>query len=248
MDKTLATLDDRKQSFLLQSVTKWVSAGKEVWLAHAAFWLALILVYPKSPQIQAIFFWNPWVRKIMGLGYVGFALTWVPFLRRKLFEPFRESLLADAGLENFKPGAYFENSDIKDPNSYQFKKRTRQIEEDAGMQPRRGRCSKNYLPPTPFKLVSGDIKPIREAIPGFKGQVVLEGASGLGKTMFLRHLCQQSQRVVVYLPDTKCADGVIEAIQKKLHGEEIKDPKFLQNLIYSGANTSGAGNPVRHLH
>ncbi len=197
VDKTLETLGDRKQSFLLQSATKWVSAGKEVWLAHAAFWLALILVYPKSPQIQAIFFWNPWVRKIMGLGYVGFALTWVPFLRRKLFEPFRESLLADAGLENFKPQAYFENSDIK----YQ----------------------------------SGDIKPIREAIPGFKGQVVLEGASGLGKTMFLRHLCQQSQRVVVYLPATKCADGVIEAIQKKLHGEEIKDPKFLQNLIYSGA-------------
>ena len=43
---------------------------------------------------------------------------------------------------------------IEDENSYQFKKRTRQIEEDAGMQPRRGRCSKNYLPPTPFKLVS----------------------------------------------------------------------------------------------
>ncbi|MCY7324023.1 MAG: HEAT repeat domain-containing protein [Phormidesmis sp. CAN_BIN36] len=198
VDKNLATLGDRKQSFLLQSATKWVSAGKEVWLAHAAFWLALILVYPKSPQIQAIFFWNPWVRKIMGLGYVGFALTWVPFLRRKLFEPFRESLLADAGLENFKPAAYFENSDIKDPNS-------------------------------------GEIKPIRAAVTGFKGQIVLEGASGLGKTMFLRHLCQQSQRVVVYLPATKCADGVIEAIQKKLHGEEIKDPKFLQNLIYSGA-------------
>jgi HEAT repeat protein len=202
VDKTLETLGDRKQSFLLQSAAKWVSAGKEIWLAHAVFWLALILVYPKSPQIQAIFFWNPWVRKIMGLGYVGFALTWVPFLRRKLFEPFRESLLADAGLENFKPAAYFENSDIKDPNS-------------------------------------GTITPIREAVTGFKGQVVLEGASGLGKTMFLRHLCQQSQRVVVYLPATKCADSVIEAIQKKLHGEEIKDPKFLQNLIYSGAIAIG---------
>ncbi|BDI19451.1 hypothetical protein ANSO36C_52530 [Nostoc cf. commune SO-36] len=198
VDKTLATLGDRKQSFLLQSSAKWVSAGKEIWLAHAVFWLALILVYPKSPQIQAIFFWNPWVRKIMGLGYVGFALTWIPFLRRSLFAPFRESLLADAGLKNFKPAAYFENSDIKNPNS-------------------------------------GEIQPIQAAVPGFKGQVVLEGASGLGKTMFLRHLCQQSQRVVVYLPATKCADGVIEAIQKKLHGEEIKDPKFLQNLIYSGA-------------
>lgn len=28
---------------------------------------------------------------------------------------------------------------------------------------------------------------------------------------------------------------MIEAIQKKLHGDEIKDPKFLQSLIYSGA-------------
>jgi HEAT repeat protein len=198
VDKTLATLGDRKQSFLLQFAGKWLAARKEIWLVHVAFWLALILVYPKSPQVQAIFFWNPWVRKIIGLGYVGFALTWVPFLRRKLFEPFRGSLLADAGLENFKPAAYFENSDIK-------------------FQP------------------SGAMQPIHEAVNGFKGQIVLEGASGLGKTMFLRHLCQQAQRVVVYLPATKCSDGVIEAIQKKLHGEEIKDPKFLQNLIYSGA-------------
>jgi HEAT repeat protein len=198
VERSLESLQNKRQSFLLQSSAEWFSAGKNVWLAHVAFWLALIFAYPKSPQIQAIFFWNPWVRKIMGLGYVGFALTWVPFLRRKLFEPFQESLLADAGLENFKPDAYFENSDIKNSNL-------------------------------------GEIKPIREAISGFKEQIVLEGASGLGKTMFLRHLCQQSKRVIVYLPATKCADGVIEAIQKKLHGEEIKDPKFLQNLIYSGA-------------
>lgn len=198
VERSLESLQNKRQSFLLQLAGKWVAAGKEVWLAHAAFWLALILIYPKSPQVQAIFFWNPWMRKIMGLGYVGFALTWVPFLRRKLFEPFRESLLADARLETFKPTAYFENSDIKDPNS-------------------------------------GAVVPLREAVSGFKGQIVLEGASGLGKTMFLRHLCQQAQRVVVYLPATKCGEGVIEAIQKKLHGEEIKDPKFLQNLIYSGA-------------
>jgi hypothetical protein len=198
VERSRKSLKDRQQLLVLQSVGQWVAGWKEVWLAHVAFWLALILVYPKSRQVQAIFFWNPWVRKILGLGYVGFALTWVPFLRRKLFEPFRESLLADAGLENFKAEAYFENSTLKYPHSE-------------------------------------DIQPIRAAIKGFKGQIVLEGASGLGKTMFLRHLCQQSKRVVVYLPATKCSDGVIEALQKKLHGEEIKDPKFLQSLIYSGA-------------
>ncbi|NJP11644.1 MAG: HEAT repeat domain-containing protein [Leptolyngbyaceae cyanobacterium RU_5_1] len=198
VERSLDSLQNKRQSFLLQSAGEWISAGKGVWLAHAAFWLALILVYPKSPQVQAIFFWNPWMRKIMGLGYVGFALIWVPFLRRTLFEPFRESLLADAGLGNFKPDAYFAESGVK-------------------LQP------------------VGEVQPIRDAIPDFKGQIVLEGASGLGKTMFLRHLCQQCQRIVVYLPAAKCADGVIEAIQKKLHGDEIKDPKFLQNLIYSGA-------------
>ena len=147
MDKTLATLGDRKQSFLLQSVAKWVSAGKEVWLAHAVFWLALILVYPKPPQIQAIFFWNPWVRKIKGLGVCRLCVDLGAISEAQVICPFRESLLADAALENFKPQAYFEDSDIKDPNS-------------------------------------GDIKPIREAIPGFKGQVVLEGASGLGRLCF----------------------------------------------------------------
>ncbi|EKQ69795.1 HEAT repeat-containing protein [Leptolyngbyaceae cyanobacterium JSC-12] len=198
VERSLESLQHKRQLFLLKSVGQWVAAGKEVWLAHAAFWLALILVYPKSPQVQAIFFWNPWMRKLMGLGYVGFALTWVPFLRRKLFEPFRASLLADAGLENFKPSAYFKQSTVKSQSS-------------------------------------GEVQPIQQAILDFKGQLVLEGASGLGKTMFLRHLCQQSKRVVAYLPATKCADGVIEAIQKKLHGEEIKDARFLQNLIYSGA-------------
>ena len=39
-------------------------------LLHCLFWLGLIAIYPKSPQVQAMFFWNPKVRKIFGLGYV----------------------------------------------------------------------------------------------------------------------------------------------------------------------------------
>ncbi len=180
------------------TVWQWLSNLWTTILAHAAFWLALIFAYPKSPQIQAIFFWNPWVRTILGFGYVSFLLTWIPFLRRKLFAPFRFSLLADAGLNHFHPDTYFSESNVRE-------------------------------------LAAGDEQPIMQVIPEIKGQVILEGDSGLGKTMFLRHLLQQSQRIVVYLPATKCAEGVIEAIQKKLHGDEIKDTKFLQSLIYSGA-------------
>jgi hypothetical protein len=84
-----------------QEFWKWFATARNTIFIHAAFWLALIFAYPKFPQVQAIFFWNPWVRKILGVGYVGFLLTWVPFLRRKLFEPFKPSLLADAGLDNF---------------------------------------------------------------------------------------------------------------------------------------------------
>ncbi|MGH8574314.1 MAG: HEAT repeat domain-containing protein, partial [Gammaproteobacteria bacterium] len=84
-----------------------------IWVAHAAFWLFLIVLYPGFPQIQAIFFWNPWVRRLLGLGYVGFLLTWVPPLRAILLAPFKESLLADANLEGFDPKMYFEGSPVR---------------------------------------------------------------------------------------------------------------------------------------
>ncbi len=176
---------------------KWFFNARNTIIIHITFWLALIFAYPKSPQVQAIFFWNPWVRKILGIGYVGFLLTWVPFLRRKLFEPFKPSLLADAGLDQFDTQAYFPESKIKLPNSK-------------------------------------EILPITQALPTIKGQIILCGDSGLGKSMFLRHVVKNSQQIIVYLPAQKCHQGVIEAIQAKLHGQ-AQDAEFLKNLIYSGA-------------
>ncbi len=176
---------------------RWFSYISRGWLLHALFWLLLIFVYPKSPQVQAIFFWNPWVRRIMGLGYIGFLLTWVPYLRRKLFAPFRESLLADAALDTFNPRGYFVDSEVRNESS-------------------------------------GEVKPFPEAIPEVRGQIVLQGESGLGKSMFLRHMALRSNRTVVFLPADKCAGGVIEAIQTKLHGL-AQTSEFLRNLIYSGA-------------
>jgi HEAT repeat protein len=176
---------------------QWLFNARTTILIHAAFWLALIFAYPKFPQVQAIFFWNPWVRRILGVGYVGLILSWVPFFREKLFAPFKPSLLADAGLDNFNPEAYFPNSQVKVPG----------VEEPV---------------------------PITQVLPSIKGQIVLEGDSGLGKSMFLRYLVKTSSRLVVYLPARKCDKGVIEAIQAKLHGQ-AQDADFLKNLIYSGA-------------
>ncbi|MBD2211506.1 HEAT repeat domain-containing protein [Nostoc linckia FACHB-104] len=191
------------QANTLQSVInnlefwQWFFKARNTIVIHIIFWLALIFAYPKFPQVQAIFFWNPWVRRILGVGYVGFLLTWFPPFRRKLFEPFQPSLLADAGLDNFNPQAYFPDSQVKLPHT----------EEPVA---------------------------ITQVLPNIKGQIVLEGDSGLGKSMFLRHLVKTSPRLVVYLPARKCDNGVIEAIQAKLHGQ-AQDADFLKNLIYSGA-------------
>ncbi len=189
--------DSVKEAMNRLTVWQWFNKARNTIAIHLSFWLALIFAYPKFPQVQAIFFWNPWVRRILGVGYVGFLLTWVPFLRRKLFEPFKFSLLADSGVDRFNPAAYFPQSDVK-----------------------------------PLDATAGVA--IATAIPAIKGQIVLEGDSGLGKSMFLRHLVEQSPRTVVFLPARKCEQGVIEAIQTKLHGQ-AQDAEFLKNLIYSGA-------------
>lgn len=186
-----------RQAIPSDGFIRGVHLVRNIWLVHSLFWLLLIFAYPKSPQIQAIFFWNPWIRRITGLGYVGMAMAWIPLLRNRLFAPFKESLLADAALEAFDADAYFKQSVVRIRN-----------------------CSR--------------LQPVIEAIPEIKGQLVLEGESGLGKTMFLRYLVKNSRRIVVFLSASRCENGVLEAVSAKLHGP-AKDPEFLRNLLYAGS-------------
>ena len=46
----------------------WREVAGYGWLGHAVFWILLIGVYPRSPKVQAVFFWNPWIRRFVGLG------------------------------------------------------------------------------------------------------------------------------------------------------------------------------------
>ena len=89
-----------------------------------------------------------------------------------------------------------------------------------------------------FKDRNGDQTYMREqtvldALLALKGRAILEGESGLGKTMFIRYLVKRSSRLTVYLPAARCANGVLSAIQNKLLGV-AQDNEFLQALIYSG--------------
>ncbi|GAB1543892.1 hypothetical protein NUACC21_65680 [Scytonema sp. NUACC21] len=234
-------ISNYKQADTLQRVInnleswKWFFLAKNIILVHLAIWLALILAYPKFPQILATCFWNPWVREILGFGYIGLLLTWVPWLRHRLLEPFKPSLLADAGLDNFIEQAYFSESFVKVPQGStltptpRHRRRGDKIFSLLGGRLRRVQPRNNST-----DNISPEIQPITQALPTLQGQIVLEGDSGLGKSMFLRHLVNNSGRIVVYLPAQKCDKGVMEAIYAKLPGQ-VQDAKFLKNLIYSGA-------------
>ena len=174
----------------------WTQYGSAVICLHFLFWICLLVAYPQSPKVQAVFFWNPWVRKIAGLGYVGLLLAWVPFLRQRLFAPFRELLLVDAALDELDAQDYFADLKVRDTD--------------------------------------GNRHPIDMAIPQIEGLIELEGESGLGKSMFARHLLSRSKHLAVWLPAEKCEKGVMAAIQQKLHGP-AKDETYLNSLTFSGA-------------
>ena len=176
-------------------VQRWGIKVGGILVVHAAFWSLLIFVYPWSPQCQAFFFWNRWVRRLFGLGYVGCLLTWVPFVRRRLFAPFKHSLLADARLDSFD--------------------------------------EKNYFGDSVVRLHDQTLCPIAEALPRILGQVVLEGESGLGKSMFLRQLVRRQGDLAAFLLAVDCKHGVEEAIQNKLEGP-ARDPDYIRKLIYVG--------------
>ncbi|NEQ84144.1 MAG: HEAT repeat domain-containing protein [Moorea sp. SIO2I5] len=90
----------------------WFLIGFKIWLVHVSGWLLLIIIYPRSPQVQGLI-WDRKFRTIVGLGYISIALTWIPWLRYRLLAPFRQVLVADASLDSFDPQAYFPDSHVK---------------------------------------------------------------------------------------------------------------------------------------
>ena len=92
----------------------------------------------------------------------------------------------------------------------------------------------NYFPGSLVSTPQGQLYPAFEAIPEIRGHIILEGESGIGKTMFLRQLASCYDRLIVFLLARDCKEGVVRAIQKKLEGP-AKDRRYLNKLIYVGA-------------
>jgi HEAT repeat protein len=185
----------------LVRVPWWKTVLARLWKVLAVqflFWTVLVFLYPKYQRVQAVFFWNRWVRKILGLAYVDILLTVVPVLQNRLLSPFRLDLIADAAVDDRELEHYFPNVEAK--------------ENPTGM-----------------------VKRLAEAVPEIRGQIILEGESGLGKTIFLRRLVGQSPHTIAYLPADACASdaGPLGAIRQRLKGK-AGDEGFLKGMIYSG--------------
>ena len=86
-------------------------------LFHFGFWSILLLIYPKFTMIQAIFFYNKWIRRFMGLFYVDLFLSHIPFIRRRLLLPFKETLVADADIDRLSEQFYYKDIEVFDEES-----------------------------------------------------------------------------------------------------------------------------------
>jgi len=71
-------------------------------------------------------------------------------------------------------------------------------------------------------------------LPSIRGLTVLEGESGLGKTVHLVRLARDSKRVVAFMKAGEEGGEVIKAVAARLPAEVIRDEGFLRTLIHAG--------------
>ncbi len=77
-------------------------------------------------------------------------------------------------------------------------------------------------------------EPIDVTLKKIRGQIVLVGDSGLGKSSFLLHRVRSARNALAYLPAHRCTKGVKEAVHAKLQIAS-GDRSFLDLLIDRGA-------------
>jgi hypothetical protein len=184
-------------------------------LTHLAVWIVLLLFYPRSPRLQSVVFWNPMLRKILGLGYIDLVLLYVPFARRQLFLPFRAAFLGDIGdvsEEQLDRIDYFRESSV----THRWRTFARKNQDLSFQQA---------------------AEPIVQALSRHRGRVLLLGKSGLGKSSFLRYWLAQragtGRDVIVYLRADECRESVEFRIEERMHLLG-RDQNLLRAMIYAG--------------
>ena len=76
--------------------------------------------------------------------------------------------------------------------------------------------------------------PITRALPRIRGLTILEGASGLGKTVHLVRLAYDQKHVVAFIQAGEEGGDVVKALAARLPADVMRDEAFLRTLIYAG--------------
>ena len=181
--------------------TAWIQRFGWFIFFHLLVWGLLIWVYPYFPLMQGVFFWNKWGRRFLGLGYVGVLITLVPYLRNRMFLPFRDSLLQRRTISAYDNESYFSD----------------------GVAVEKG-----------VRVTGGKKISVNTLLSSVKGQLVLEGESGVGKTTQLLWLVKNSTQISILLRATECSKGIVFAIQARLQGQ-IRDEDYIRILIHAGS-------------
>ncbi|MEL7084084.1 MAG: HEAT repeat domain-containing protein [Cyanobacteria bacterium J06597_1] len=181
-------------------------------IGHAITWLMLWLLYPMCLPIQ-ILVWHPWSRRILGHGYVGCLLTWVPILRIRLFTKWGVSKQVHE-IGALACRKRFGGADLWPGDSN----------------------NKNERPHFDYRLhIASTVFPtcrIQKLLPSTKTAKITS------KSLHsLKHWWCSRPVLLVHLPAEKCAEGVEAAIRAEVRQElpvVNLDPGFFSGLLHRG--------------
>jgi hypothetical protein len=156
--------------------------------------LLLIAAFPHSPRVRLLYLYNSTARGLLSLGWIPVLILISPFLRKRMLQPFRDALLADAKLEDFDPVHWYPFTKVRDE--------------------------------------SGEIRTLAQAIPEIRGNLILVGESGLGKSTYLRLMVMRVKGPIAFLNARSCDGGVLAAIERAI--KESQNIQFLSLMLESG--------------
>ena len=195
-------------TIILPSVFLWI-------LAFIILLMSFILFYERFPIFQNLLRMDSKFRKFVGMGFFSFIIINYEWFRKKYFSPLLNTLIHEAYLKKYDENSYFKNIEFTEEK------------QDGTMNNKK--C---------FKFINEKNENDKESEPiidwvKLKGTIVIEGDSGLGKTMFLKYLVSKSNSIAVFLNSNSCKEGVIEAISLKLD-KLMNDTGYLKAIVKNG--------------
>jgi hypothetical protein len=203
---------------------RWTITRIPGFASAVAVWLialvALVLM-SHSNNVRAFLLFHPLGKQLGVFGQVSALIFAIPSLRRNFFQPYRSAmlgLLAQQDSRGYEDRAYFVGSGAVPLQRTRIAAQVRDLD-------RRTVSGNTSLPGS-----------VVAALKTWKGRVVLVGASGRGKTMFLRHHILGANGIrepAIFATASSLRGDPRSAILARFGGA-VTDDGFLDSLIASG--------------